>query len=194
MGLPEIQLVTAEEYLRAEREALNKHEYYRGQIFAMSGASLPHNIIFKNTFLNLGIKLKGKKCQPFGSDLRIHIPENSLYTYPDISIICGKPETTDDTKDTITNPSVIIEILSKSTRDYDKGQKFTLYRDITTLKEYILIDSETVSVETLTRNDDRSWTFREYRSLGDTFDIETIGESFSVSELYFEVFDATQTQ
>lgn len=194
MGLPEIQLVTAEEYLRAEREALNKHEYYRGQIFAMSGASLPHNIIFKNTFLNLGIKLKGKKCQPFGSDLRIHIPENSLYTYPDISIICGKPETTDDTKDTITNPSVIIEILSKSTRDYDKGQKFTLYRDITTLKEYILIDSETVSVETLTRNDDRSWTFREYRSLGDTFDIETIGESFSVSELYFEVFDVTQTQ
>lgn len=194
MGLPEIQLVTAEEYLRAEREALNKHEYYRGQIFAMSGASLPHNIIFKNTFLNLGIKLKGKKCQPFGSDLRIHIPENSLYTYPDISIICGKPETTDDTKDTITNPSVIIEILSKSTRDYDKGQKFTLYRDITTLKEYILIDSETVSVETLTRNDDRSWTFREYRLLGDTFDIETIGESFSVSELYFEVFDATQTQ
>ena len=194
MGLPEIQLVTAEEYLRAEREALNKHEYYRGQIFAMSGASLPHNIIFKNTFLNLGIKLKGKKCQPFGSDLRIHIPENSLYTYPDISIICGKPETTDDTKDTITNPSVIIEILSKSTRDYDKGQKFTLYRDITTLKEYILIDSETVSVETLTRNNDRSWTFREYRSLGDSFDIETIGESFAVSELYFEVFEKIQNQ
>lgn len=189
MGLPEIQLVTAEEYLQAEREALNKHEYYRGQIFAMSGASLPHNIIFKNTFLNLGIKLKGKKCQPFGSDLRIHIPQNTLYTYPDISIICGKPETTDDGKDNFTNPSVIIEILSKSTRDYDKGQKFTLYRDIATLKEYILIDSETVSVETLTRNDDLSWTFREYRSLADKFNIETIGESFTLSELYTDVFE-----
>ena len=188
MGLPETQLITAEEYLQAERKALNKHEYYLGQVFAMSGASLPHNLIFKNTYGSLYTRLKGSRCQPFGSDLRIHIPENSLYTYPDISIICGKPETTDDTKDTVTNPTVIIEILSKSTRDYDKGQKFTLYRDIASLKEYILIDSETVSIETLTRNDDRSWTFREYKSLTDNFNIETIGESLLVSELYFEVF------
>ncbi|MFZ1525877.1 MAG: Uma2 family endonuclease, partial [Saprospiraceae bacterium] len=134
MGLPEKQYFTPEQYLESERLALEKHEFYLGEIFAMSGASFRHNQIFKNTYGNLFNKLKGKPCQPYGSDLRIHIPNNSLYTYPDISIICGKPEMTDTVKDTITNPSVIIEILSKSTYDYDKGQKFTLYRDIDSLR------------------------------------------------------------
>jgi Uma2 family endonuclease len=189
MGLPETKFITQEEYLETERIALDKHEYHSGDVFAMSGASLPHNLIFKNTFLSIGDKLKGKKCQPFGSDLRVHIPQNTLYTYPDITIICGKPETTDEKKDTITNPSVIIEILSKTTRDYDKGQKFTFYRDIATLNEYILIDSEAISVETLTRNADQSWTFREYRSLDDRFFIETIQEEIVLSDIYFEVFE-----
>lgn len=188
MGLPEAKYITQQEYLEAERDSLNKHEYYAGEIFAMSGASLPHNIIFSNLIGTLSEKLKGKNCRPFGSDLRIHIPHNSLYTYPDISIICGKPETTDEKKDTITNPSVIIEILSKSTRDYDKGQKFTMYRDIPSLNEYILIDSEMVSVETLTRNEDQSWTFREYRSLNDSFTIQTIQEVLVLADVYFEAF------
>ncbi len=113
MGLPEIHYISEKDYLDAERLALDKHEYYQGEIFAMSGASLPHNKIFSNTFSDIFTKLKGKKCQSFGSDLRIHIPKNTLYTYPDISIICGEIETTDDKFDTITNPSVIIEILSR---------------------------------------------------------------------------------
>jgi Uma2 family endonuclease len=189
MGVPETKYITQEEYLIAERAALNKHEYYEGEIFAMSGASLPHNIIFSNTIGSLSSKLKGKSCRPFGSDLRVHILGNTLYTYPDITIICGKPKTTDHKMDTITNPSVIIEILSKSTRDYDKGQKFTLYRDIDTLQEYILIDSEAVRVETLTRNDDNSWTFREYKSMDDCFMIETVKENMLLAEIYFEVIE-----
>lgn len=188
MGLPEIKFITQDAYLEAERGAIDKHEYFAGEVFAMSGVSILYNIIFKNTFISLGEKLKGKKCQPFGSDLRVHIPSNTLFTYPDITIICGKPETTDDKKDTVTNPSVIIEILSKSTRDYDKGQKFTFYRDIITLKEYILIDSDTISVETLTKNADQSWTFREYRSLDNRFSIESIQEELLLADLYLDVF------
>ena len=124
MGAAELKYTIAADYLNAERLALDKHEYFQGEIFAMSGASIPHNRIFSNTFGDICFKLRGKKCEPFGSDLRIHIPKNSLFTYPDISIICGEIETTDDKFDTITNPSVIIEILSPSTRDYDIGKKF----------------------------------------------------------------------
>ena len=184
MGLPEVQFISIEEYLETERNALCKHEYYQGEVFAMSGASLPHNLIFKNTFINLGIKLQGKTCQPFGSDLRVHIPKNTMFTYPDITIICGDPETLDDKTDTMTNPSVIIEILSKTTRDYDKGQKFTLYRDINSLKEYLLIDSESIRIEKYIRNTDDSWLLRDYKMLTDRFIIETIEEELSLEEIY----------
>jgi len=185
----EKEYITAEKYLELEREALNKHEYYLGEIFAMSGASFRHNVIFKNTYIKLGIKLKGKPCQPYGNDLRVHAPKNSLYTYPDISIICGKPEMTDSTMDTVTNPSVIIEILSKSTMDYDRGQKFALYRDIDSLMEYVLIDSLSVRVEKYTKNADGSWTLRDYKDISDTFTIKTINEPMQLSEIYEGAFD-----
>jgi Uma2 family endonuclease len=187
MGLPEKQYVTPEQYLESERLALEKHECYLGEIFAMSGASFRHNQIFKNTYGTLYSKLKGKPCQPYGSELRIHIPGNSLYTYPDISIICGTPEMTDTVKDTVTNPSIIIEILSKSTYDYDKGQKFTLYRDIDSLKEYILIDSMSVRVEHYHRNEDSSWTLKDYRIIDDTLNIETIAADLQLSDVYADV-------
>ncbi len=188
MGLPEKQYFTPEQYLESERLALEKHEFYLGEIFAMSGASFRHNQIFKNTYGNLFNKLKGKPCQPYGSDLRIHIPNNSLYTYPDISIICGKPEMTDTVKDTITNPSVIIEILSKSTYDYDKGQKFTLYRDIDSLREYILIDSMSFRVEHYFKNEDSSWTLKDYRTIDAKLNIETISADLLLSDVYVDVF------
>jgi Uma2 family endonuclease len=95
--------ISAEDYLAQERSATEKHEYYQGDIFARSRASLRHNIIFSNLFTDIGSKLKGKRCRPYGSDLRIHIPKNTLYTYPDISIFCGDPELTDDKFDTATN-------------------------------------------------------------------------------------------
>ncbi|MGZ8552856.1 MAG: Uma2 family endonuclease, partial [Chitinophagaceae bacterium] len=134
---PKYNYVSPEQYLEMERAAETKHEYYKGEVFAMSGASWQHNVIAKNINTIVLPFLKGKPCDMFGSDLRIHIPENSLYTYPDFSIICGKPETTDDQKDTVVKPSVLIEILSKSTKDYDRGTKFNLYRSISTLNEYI---------------------------------------------------------
>src|SRR5215212_4543390 len=105
--VPKFNHISPEEYLAIERASIEKHEYYNGEIFAMSGASLKHNFIFHNTYPAIASFLKGRDCKPFGSDLRIHIPSGSFYTYPDISIICGKAETTDLFTDTITNPSVI---------------------------------------------------------------------------------------
>lgn len=176
--------ISQEEYLAEERAALDKHEYYQGEIFAMSGASLKHNIIFSNLFGELAHKLKSKGCKPYGSDLRIHIPKNTLYTYPDISIICGDPDLTDQEFDTATNPSVIIELLSKSTRNYDKGEKFTLYRDIDSLKEYVLVDTEKIYVEKHIRNADKSWQLTDYTSLENSFTIYSIQHSFSLMDIY----------
>src|SRR6187551_2708637 len=147
MATPVLNYISEQDYLEAERKAFEKHEYYNGEIFDMSSASLRHNKLFSNLFGSIASELKGKRCTPYGSDLRIHIPLNTLYTYPDISIICGDPNLTDDKFDTATTPAVIIEILSPSTRDYDKGSKFTMYRAIETLKEYLLIDSTSISVE-----------------------------------------------
>ncbi len=176
--------VSQEDYLETERRALEKHEYYQGEIFAMSGASGKHNRIFTNLFIDIGIKLKGKDCLPYGSDLRIHIPKNTLYTYPDISIICGEMELTDDKFDTATNPSVIIELLSDSTRNYDKGEKFTLYRDINSLQEYILVDTEKIHVEKHIRNADNSWQLTDYKSIENSFSISTIQLSFMLKDIY----------
>ncbi len=184
MGAPEIKYFTEKEYLDSERLALDKHEFYKGDIFAMSGASISHNKISKNILVDLGTKLKGKSCEPFGSDLRIHIPKNTLYTYPDISIICGEIETTDDKFDTVTNPSVIIEILSESTKNYDKGGKFTLYREIESLKEYILIDSESIMVEKFIKNTDNSWQLTEYKKLEDFFTIDTVEIRMEITTIY----------
>ncbi|WP_269227407.1 Uma2 family endonuclease [Flavobacterium eburneipallidum] len=184
MGLPEILYISQKDYLEAERLAVEKHEYFKGEIFAMSGASITHNKIFSNSFSDIGSKLKGKKCQPFGSDLRVHIPKNTLFTYPDISIICGEIETTDDKFDTITNPSVIIEILSPSTRNYDKGEKFTLYREIDSLQEYILIDSERIMVEKFIRNADNSWQLTEYKTIEQSFSIATVDIEMQLIDIY----------
>ncbi|WP_310560785.1 Uma2 family endonuclease [Flavobacterium sp.] len=184
MGLPEILHISEKDYLDTERLAFEKHEYYKGEIFAMSGASIAHNKIAMNSSVDIATKLKGKRCQPFGSDLRIHIPKNTLYTYPDISIVCGEIETTDDKFDTITNPSVIIEILSPSTRNYDKGEKFTLYREIDSLQEYILIDSERIMVEKFIRNSDNSWQLTEYKTMEQSFTIATVSLEMQLQDIY----------
>lgn len=181
---PKYNFISPEEYLEQERKATEKHEYYQGEVFAMSGTSLEHVIISRNVMIELGNKLKGKSCQPFGSDLRMHIPPNTLYTYPDLSIICGKPELTDEHFDTATNPTVLIEILSPSTRNYDMGIKFKLYRDIPTLKEYILVDSENVYVEKHTRQADNSWLLSEIKNTGDILKIESIQVTLALSDIY----------
>lgn len=176
--------VSIQEYLEAENAATEKHEYYQGEVFAMSGAKVSHNMISGNLLMALGIKLKGKNCRPFNSDQRIHIPTNTLFTYPDISVICGDVMTLDNDDYNVLNPTVIIEVLSRSTKNYDRGEKFKLYRDIKTLREYILVDSESIHIEVFRLNANGHWELEEYKTAEDTIRIKAIDETLTVAEIY----------
>ena len=176
--------LSVEEYLQFEKASRDKHEYFKGEIFAMAGAGARHNVIFSNLFGDLAYRLKGKPCKPYGSDLRVHIPENSLFTYPDISIICGEIIPSQVDADTAVQPTVIIEILSPSTRNYDQGIKFKLYREIPTLKEFITIDSESIGIEAYRINSQGNWELKDYRSIDETLTIPSVGLSLSLKEIY----------
>ena len=184
---------TIQEYLELEKASVSKHEYYQGEIFdmpghgqllAMSGAGNRHNKIYSNLFMGLGIKLRGKACRPYGPDMRIHSPENSLFTYPDISIICGDFISSDVDEDSIVKPTILIEILSPSTKGYDRGDKFKLYRDIPTLKEYIMIDSISVNIEAFRINESGHWELEEYKTLLGDLVMPAINVSIPVEDIY----------
>ena len=182
--IPRSKALTAKEYLEIERAAAFKSEYYKGEMFAMAGTSYDHARIVSNLTVSIGYFLRGKPCDIIGSDLRVHMAKNSLYTYPDAIIICGKPEFLDEEFDTLINPSVIFEILSPSTKNYDRGEKFKLYRDIDSLTEYILISSENVGVEIFRRQPNNNWLLSEYKTLDESFMIEKIGYEMKIADLY----------
>ncbi|MBO9565627.1 MAG: Uma2 family endonuclease [Niastella sp.] len=175
---------TIEEYLESEAKSDIKREYYKGELFAMSGATLPHNIITVNLLISLGILLNGKSCRPFNSDLRIHIPENTLFTYPDISIICGKPETLNDDNFNALNPTILVEVLSPSTKAYDRTKKFDLYKDIPTLKEYILVDSQSIKVEVWRIDQTNRWTLQEYKTQEEILEFKSVGVTMLLMKIY----------
>jgi Uma2 family endonuclease len=179
--------VSPEDYLAMERASQEKHEYFKGEVFAMSGASPNHNNIAYNLNRIVAPFVYTKGCKLFGSDFRVHIPDNTLYTYPDFSIVCGDYRSSVMYSDNLTTPSVIIEILSKSTRDYDRGTKFGLYREIKSLKEYILIDSTKVFVELFKKQEDNKWLLSEFKQLTDSFVISTIGLTLLLKDVYEDV-------
>ena len=178
---------TIEEYLEMEKASTEKHEYFLGEIFAMSGAGFNHNLIFSNVFGVLAHKLKGSKCIPFGSDMRMNIPENTLFTYPDISIYYNGLTHSDVDEDTSILPTAIIEILSPSTRNYDRGKKFMLYKDIPSLKEYIMIDSEWVWVQAFYIDDKNNWKLNEHKEISDTLTLISMGFEVALSDIYDHV-------
>ncbi len=184
---PKYNYISPEEYLEMERTSVEKHEYYQGEVFLMSGASPSHNDISYNINRLVAPSLHGNGCKLYGSDFRIHIPENSLFTYPDFSIVCGKTETSDVYTDNLTNPVVIVEILSRSTRNYDMGLKFAFYRSIRTLREYILIDSISVMAGLYARQDDNSWLLKEFKQLSDSLFVSTINLTLHLKDIYDDV-------
>jgi Uma2 family endonuclease len=186
---PEKKYISVEEYLDLEIHSLEKHEYYNGEIFAMAGATVEHNRIVSNTLIELGARLKGKDCVPYASDLRIKAEQSNLYTYPDISIICGDIKKSDDKFDTVTNPTVLIEVLSDSTKDYDRGSKFLIYRNIPSLQEYLVVDSTgAIMVEKHSRNQDGSWQLTDYDSKTDKVQLKSIGVELPLSDIYLGVY------
>jgi Uma2 family endonuclease len=174
---------TIDEYLEIENAATEKHEYYRGEIFAMSGAKLNHNVISSNLIIALGAQLKGGSCRPFGSDMRVHIPSNTLFTYPDLSIVCGDPQSRNNDDMNFLNPTIIVEIMSPSTKNYDRKDKFELYKEIPTLREYILVDSLSMLVEAWYLQDG-SWTLKEYNSPNEDLHLRSVSVSVLLAEVY----------
>ncbi|HWV33379.1 MAG TPA: Uma2 family endonuclease [Dyadobacter sp.] len=186
LALSQPTMYSEEEYLRIENGAFEKSEYFRGQIIKMAGAAPNHSRVKENVAIEVGIVLKkNKSCRSSSSDQRIHIPANSLYTYPDIVIVCGPNKFSKLDRITIVNPSAIIEILSTSTCEYDRGEKFKLYRDIETLQEYVTIDSRKASAQVFRRMPDNQWILAgDAFSLTESITIQTIGATLQMADLY----------
>lgn len=185
MSIASKSFCSREEYLAVEETAKTKHEFYQGEIFAMSGGTFYHAKISVNIVVTLTIKLRGQSCTAMNSDMRIHTP-SGLDTYPDIPVFCGKPLLTDHQR-TLLNPVLLVEVLSPSTRYYDQNDKFALYRTISTLSDYLLVDSEKVHVQHFHKLQENEWLLHDYFALTDIIQFDAIDESLSLAEIYEEI-------
>lgn len=186
--------ISEKEYLDEERNALNKSEYYKGEIFAMAGATKVHNRIVASIISSIGQFLKGGDCHFYPSDLRVHNSENSLYTYPDVTFVCGKEEYLDDEFDTLLNPTVLFEIFS-SVEDYDRGAKlFKLYRSIPSLKNYVLVSSTEYAAEVYTRIENDEWKLITTKGKTGNIHISAINFHLSLTDVYAQVDDLIPTK
>jgi Uma2 family endonuclease len=158
MATQTVPLISPDEYLAMERVAEIKHEYISGQIFAMSGASYEHNQITANLARALGNQLEGDDCDVLGSDMRVKVQGTTMFTYPDLVVVCGQPHFLDKEFDTLLNPYILVEVLSPSTEAYDRGEKFAHYRTIPTLRHYLLVSQTRQRIEHYARQPDESWT------------------------------------
>ncbi len=182
-----IPYLSEQEYLEIERNSEIKHEYYDGEIFAMSGASRSHNLIVANVVGELRSQLKKKPCRVYPSDMRLKIEKTGLYTYPDVMIVCGQDRFDDKYRDTLLNPDVIIEVLSDFTESYDRGKKFQNYRKIVSLKEYILISQHVPKIEKFARAG-HLWTLSETDEDHPEIILESVGCVLNTGEIYDKVF------
>lgn len=186
LALPRPTMYSEEEYLRLENDAFEKSEFIEGKIVMMAGATPNHNRIKENIIGEIyPVLKKGKSCKSYSSDQRIHIPADSAYTYPDIVIVCDPSKFAEFDRNTIVNPSVIVEVLSPSTADYDRGLKLRLYRDIESLLEYVIIDSLSVQAEVWRRNTNNQWVLADDSFfLTGSITIQTIAATLQMADLY----------
>jgi Uma2 family endonuclease len=185
-ALPKIRY-TPEEYLAIDRQAPFKSEYRAGEIFAMAGASEEHNIITVNVTVTLGSQLRGGPCRPFAADMRVRVGPADLYAYPDVVVVCGERRFADEQRDVLLNPTVIIEVLSPSTEDYDRGDKFTGYRHLASLQEYLLVAQDRPHVEQYTRQPDGRWLRSEAAHLEAVIHLSSLAADLALSEVYADV-------
>ncbi len=183
----EIKYYTSEEYLELEVNSQERHEYIDGEVIVMTGGTPNHNKIALNLSAALNFALKRQPYQVFVTDQRLWIPEKGIYTYPDVMVVDGELQLQEGRKDTITNPLIISEVLSNSTKSYDKDDKFAAYRTISTFQEYILIDQYKVHIEQYFKTDKKRWTFVEYDDLNETFSLNYINFEIALADIYDKV-------
>jgi Uma2 family endonuclease len=179
--------LTSEEYLAIERASEQKHEYLAGELYAMAGGSARHNRIAGSTYASLYAQLRRRNCTVYPSDMRVKSLQTGLYTYPDITIVCGNEQFEDRKEDTLLNPTVIIEVLSASTEKYDRGKKFQHYRGILSLREYILIAQDGYHVERFSRQNNNTWIFSEAMRREDIIELPVVQCVLALEEIYEKV-------
>ncbi len=189
MSQPAKIYYSVEEYLRMEDNSPEKHEYFRGEIFATAGGSERHNLIASNALIEIGsqLRLKKKDCRIYNSDMRVSVGPDDLFTYPDASVICGEPEFVKNRTDIVTNPLLLIEVLSPSTERYDRSEKFELYRILPTFRHYLIIDQTRVYVEYHQKIGLNKWVMETFSDFSQTFRIDELDAQIVIANLYNNV-------
>ena len=180
-------LQTPEEYLAIERKAEYKSEFLQGEIFAMTGASIRHNTISGNVLSELKQRLRKTDCNAFGSDMRVGVPDVGLYTYPDVVAVCGKPVLQDEQMDTLLNPVLLLEVLSKSTATYDKTIKFGYYRTIQSLKEYVVVSQDAYHITQHVKQTDGRWLLTDIKGADGRMELSSVECALTLAEIYERV-------
>jgi Uma2 family endonuclease len=188
------QRYTLEEYFALELASEEKYEFWNGEVFCMSGASLAHNRIARNIGTKLNTELRARGRHSFPADLRIKVPRYPPYRYPDLSALCGSPEIENiGGLDVLTNPALIIEVLSKSTEGFDRGDKFTYYKSIPSFSEYLLVAQHRPHVSQFVRQENGVWTFMEFNDLAETVRCASVPCELALHEIYRDVtFEHTE--
>ena len=179
--------VTPAEYLAAERIATAKHEYWNGAIYAMAGAGRTHNLVTANLIIALGIRLRGRSCSVYPSDMRVKVLATSLYTYPDLAVVCGKALFEDTQGDSLLNPTVLVEVLSPSTEAYDRGVKFAHYRTLPSLCDYLLVTPNEAQIEHYARRPDGNWLLHVHTGLEAVVTLTALACELPLAEVYDKV-------
>lgn len=178
---------TLEQYLDFENRSPERHEYYRGEIFLMTGGSLRHSAIVGNLYYYARQQLECTNCSPQISDQRIAVSAAGLHTYPDVAVVCGPIETHPIDRYAIANPSILFEVLSPSTERYDRGQKFELYRQLESLREYVLVSQDEPHIERFVRQEDGSWSMNVVRGLDTMLELSAVGCQLPLKSIYQNV-------
>jgi Uma2 family endonuclease len=179
--------LTPQEYLALERKAEIRSEYFDGEMFAMSGATREHTKIVANITTELGNQLFDRPCELYPVDMRTKVSSTGLYTYPDITAVCGEPEFEDENFDTLMNPQLVIEVLSNSTESYDRGKKFAHYRTIASLREYVLVSQTECRIERFSRHENGDWLYTESTDPDGSIELTSIACRLFLSRVYHKV-------
>lgn len=180
------QWITPEQYLLRERAAAERHEYYRGEMFAMSGASREHNLVTGNLNAELRTRIMGRPCETYSNDMRVRIERAGYYTYPDVVVVCGEPRFLDREVDTLLNPTVLIEVLSPSTEAHDRGFKSACYREIPSLKQYVIVSQDRMAVECYSRRGEE-WMLVDSRGPEGVLRLDSIDVVIPLNEIYHRI-------
>lgn len=187
MSTQPIPRYTPEQYLAMERAAETKHEYFDGEIFAMSGASRSHVLIAGNLAAALLGQLRDRPCNVYPLDMRVRVSPTGLYTYPDVIVVCGDEQFADDREDTLLNPTVIFEVLSPSTESYDRGRKFRHYRTLDSLREYVLVSQEEPRIEQYARQPGDEWLLHDAAGLDAELTLRSVDVTLRLADVFNKI-------